>query len=185
MAWDGDDYQRRVDELTATAERPHGEADLVSRYHPQQVLDAGCGTGRVACELHRRGTEVVGVDLDPSMLATARRLAPDQTWIEADLTTLDLGRTFDVVLLAGNVPLFTRPGTTGALIGACARHVAEGGVLIAGFATDGDYSLEAWDEETSAAGLELIDRWATWHLETYTTASSYAVSVHRPAHVAG
>ena len=74
------------------------------------MLDAGCGTGRVAIELARRGIEVVGVDVDPSMLATARERAPDLDWVGPTSPTLDLGRTFDVVVMAGNVPLFTAAG---------------------------------------------------------------------------
>src|SRR5581483_942807 len=109
--WDGDDYQRRFDALAAAGHDVHGEADFVMSLGPASVLDAGCGTGRVAIELARRGVDVVGVDVDPGMLATARSRAPEITWVEADLTTLDLGRTFDVVVLAGNVPLFTPPGT--------------------------------------------------------------------------
>ena len=41
------------------------------RFEPTTVLDAWCGTGRVAVELARRGVRVVGVDVDASMLATA------------------------------------------------------------------------------------------------------------------
>jgi ubiquinone/menaquinone biosynthesis C-methylase UbiE len=55
------------------------------------VLDAGCGTGRVAIELARRGIEIVGVDIDPGMLGSARRKAPELTWIEADLATVTVG----------------------------------------------------------------------------------------------
>ena len=179
-AWDGDDYQRRVDELTASDDAPHGEADLVARYRPGSVLDAGCGTGRVAIELHRRGVEVVGVDVDGSMLATARRLAPHLTWVDADLTTLELGRTFDVVLLAGNVPLFTPPGTAGDLLAACARHVAPHGVLIAGFSLGGGYTLAEWDAQAVDAGLDLDARWATWDREPFDAACGYVVTVHRP-----
>src|SRR2546430_3503284 len=51
----------------------HGEANFVVRFAPASVLDGGCGTGRVGRELARRGIEVVGVDIDPQMLATARR----------------------------------------------------------------------------------------------------------------
>jgi SAM-dependent methyltransferase len=180
-AWDGDDYQRRVEELTAADDAPHGEADLVGRYAPRHVLDAGCGTGRVAIELHRRGTEVVGVDVDPSMLSTARRLAPDQTWIEADLATLDLGRTFDIVLLAGNVPLFTPPGTHAALVAACARHVAPGGKLIAGFSLGSDYRLTDWDGHATAAGLRPVERWSTWDRDPFTDDAGYVVTMHTPA----
>jgi trans-aconitate methyltransferase len=35
---------------------------------------------------------VVGVDLDPPMLAEARAKAPELTWVEADLLPVDLGR---------------------------------------------------------------------------------------------
>ena len=75
--WEGDDYQARFDRLAATGADVHGEATFVRAYEPARVLDAGCGTGRVAIELARHGIEVVGVDVDASMLATARRLAPD------------------------------------------------------------------------------------------------------------
>ena len=87
--------------------------DFVSKLSPASVLDAGCGTGRVAIELARRGVPVVGVDRDASMLATARSRGPSVTWIQADLTTLDLGQVFDLVVMAGNVPLFTPPGHPG------------------------------------------------------------------------
>ncbi len=77
------------------------------------MLDAGCGTGRVAAELARRGVEVVGVDRDPSMIATARRLAPGVEFHVADVADADLGGTFDLVVMAGNVPLFTPAGHPG------------------------------------------------------------------------
>ena len=87
-AWDGDAYQQRFDQLAASGTDVHGEAAFVMRYRPATLLDAGCGTGRVAVEVARRGVEVVGVDLDASMLATARRLGPTVEWHEADLATL-------------------------------------------------------------------------------------------------
>ena len=86
MTWDGEEYQARFDRLAASGADVHGEADLVQRRGPASVLDAGCGTGRVAIELARRGVEVVGVDVDESMLATARRRAPELRWVAADLT---------------------------------------------------------------------------------------------------
>ena len=133
MTWDGDDYQRRFDALAASGMDVHGEADFVMRFAPATVLDAGCGTGRVAVELARRGSTVVGVDTDPSMLATARARGSDVEWLLADLTDFDLGRSFDVVVMAGNVPLFTPAGTQAALVAGCARHVAGRGVFVAGF----------------------------------------------------
>jgi SAM-dependent methyltransferase len=177
--WDGDDYQRRI-EAHLEGTDPHGEVAFVQRYAPTSVLDAGCGTGRVAIELARRGVEVVGVDVEASMLTTARRLAPELSWVESDLADLDLGRRFEVVVMAGNVPIFTPPGTTAALVAGCARHVAAGGVLVAGFQLGRGYDLAAYDAEAAAAGLELAERYATWDLDPFTDEADYAVSVHRP-----
>ncbi|MDQ6613831.1 MAG: class I SAM-dependent methyltransferase [Actinomycetota bacterium] len=181
MSWDGDSYQRRFDQLASAGQDVHGEAAFVAGLAPATVLDAGCGTGRVAIELARRGIVVVGVDRDPSMLVTARRRGAGVTWIEADLADADLslGRSFDVVVMAGNVPLFTRPGSHAALVAGCARHLVPGGALVAGFQLGRDYDLVTYDEHCRLAGLEMETRWATWDQEPWPGDSSYAVSVHR------
>ena len=179
---DGSSYQARFDAMAATGQDVHGEADLAMAFEPASVLDAGCGTGRVAIELARRGVDVVGVDTNRSMLDEARRRAPSLRWVEADLARLDLGRGFDVVVLAGNVPLFCPPVDRRGLVHACAGHVAPRGHLVAGFQLDGSYTLEEWDEGCAAAGLEPAGRWSTWDRRPYTSDSRYAVSVHeRPS----
>src|SRR6185436_19889816 len=99
----GDAYDAQWRALAAAGKSIHGEADLVCRFEPASVLDAGCGTGRVASELAARGVDVVGVDLDPTMIGHARLKAPDLEWIDADLAVVDVGRQFDVVVMAGNV----------------------------------------------------------------------------------
>jgi SAM-dependent methyltransferase len=165
----------------------HGEADFVMRYSPRTVLDAGCGSGRVAIELARRGVEVVGADVSESMLAEAAKRAPDLMWVQSDLGALDLGRAFDVVVMAGNVPLFTPEGTHAALVAGCARHVAPAGVLIAGFSIGGKgpgnavsaYDVADYDEHCASAGLALAERYATWGGDPFPGDGSYAVSVHR------
>lgn len=178
-AWDGDAYQERFERLARDGAALHGEADFVCAFQPSSVLDAGCGTGRVAIELSRRGIDVVGVDVDASMLATAARLAPELTWVCNDLATLDLGRTFDLVVMAGNVPLFTAPGTEAALVAGVGRHVAAGGLLVAGFSLDRSYSVAEYDAHAAAAGLELVERWSTWDRGAWSPSADYAVSVHR------
>jgi SAM-dependent methyltransferase len=178
VTWDGADYQSHFDRLADEGVDVHGEATFVRGHRPATVLDAGCGTGRVAIELARHGIEVVGVDVDASMLATARRRAPRITWHHGDLAGLDLGRTFDVVVMAGNVPLFTTPGTEAALVAGVARHVGPGGVLIAGFSLDRGYTVAAYDTHCAAAGLTSAERYATWSKDPFT-GGDYAVSVHR------
>ena len=177
-AWQGDEYQRKFDALATSGVDVHGEASFVMRFAPRTVLDAGCGTGRVATELAARGVEVVGVDADRSMLATARDRSADVEWIEHDLTSLDLGRVFDVVVMAGNVPLFTPAGTHAELVAGCARHVSPEGVLIAGFSLGRGYELASYDADCTAAGLALDARFATWAADPFAN-GDYALSVHR------
>jgi len=174
----GDDYDRRFAALEASGVDVHGEAALVESFAPASVLDAGCGTGRVAIELARRGVETVGVDIDASMLAAARAKAPDLTWVEADLAHVDLGRTFDAAVMAGNVMLFTAPGTEGQVLARVAAHVRRDGVVVAGF-TLGTFDVGTYDRLADSAGLVPVERWATWTRAPLTPTSDYAVLVHR------
>ncbi|MGH9190414.1 MAG: class I SAM-dependent methyltransferase [Acidimicrobiales bacterium] len=155
----------------------HGEADLVERFGPNSVLDAGCGTGRVAIELAGRGCDVVGVDLDPSMLGQARAKRPDLGWVLADLALVDLGRRFDAIVMAGNVMIFVTAGTEGEVLCNLARHLEPGGVLVAGFALEpGRLDLSTYDQHALDAGLEPLHRWATWDRQPFV-GGDYAVSV--------
>src|SRR5687768_13363513 len=60
------------------------------------LLDAACGTG-VFIPYLQECYEVVGLDLDPGMLAIARQRCPDVPFHLADFTDFDLGEQFDVV----------------------------------------------------------------------------------------
>jgi SAM-dependent methyltransferase len=184
LAFDGEAYQARFDALAAAGQDVHGEADLVWSLlgGGGSVLDAGCGTGRVAAELARRGAAVVGVDVDRSMLTEAARRHPELEWVEADLAGLSLGLAFDVVVLAGNVPLFCPPDRRGDLVSSVAHHVNSGGWLVAGFSLGSGYDLADWDAGCAAAGLVPEARWSTWDRRPWSPGSDYAVSVHqRPA----
>ncbi len=185
----GHDYAERFDRMTAQGADVHGEADrcaaLVSP--PARVLDAGCGTGRVAIELARRGFVCVGVDLDPSMLGVARERQPQLTWIEADLSSLALREpSFDLIVAAGNVIPLLEPGSEPAVVARMAAHLAPDGFIVAGFGLDTAHlpipeavvGLDDYDNWCASAGLSLVDRLATWDGRPYD-GGGYAVSVHR------
>jgi SAM-dependent methyltransferase len=175
----GDAYDVTYERRAAEGQNVHGEADFVQRFAPASVLDAGCGTGRVGRELAGRGIEVVGVDIDPDMLETAQRKAPDVDWHVADLANVDLGRTFDAIVMAGNVMIFLAPDSEGAVVANLARHLSPGGVLIAGFQLMPDrLSLARYDEVAEDAGLTLAQRWSTWDADPWSATDKYAVSVH-------
>jgi SAM-dependent methyltransferase len=181
----GQDYDRRFDAIAASGVDMHGEATFVEGLGVRSVLDAGCGTGRVAIELARRGLHVVGLDADPGMLAPARAKAPDLEWVLGDLTDFELSGTegprhFDAVVMAGNVMIFVVPGTEGAVLRRVAAHVRTGGLVVAGFQLiAGRLSLERYDELAAAAGLTLAERFATWDRKPWSSGGDYAVSVHR------
>lgn len=174
-----EEYERRFRQLEANGSATHGEADFIAACSPRTVLDAGCGTGRVAIELARRGFEVTGVDLDADMIAAARAKAPELTWHVADLATVRVGCEFDLVALPGNVMLYCRASDRGRIVANLADHLHADGTLVAGFSLRRDgYALSQWDQDCRNAGLELTERFATWERSTYSD-GDYHVSVHR------
>ena len=176
----GSAYEQRFRELAAEGADVHGEAAFVERLAAPgaSVLDAGCGTGRVARELARRGFAVAGADNDDSMLDVARQEAPDLPWHDADLATLDLGEQFDVVVLAGNVVVFLAPGTEQEVLRRCAAHVRPGGLLVSGWRTD-RLPREGYDALAAGAELEPVARLATWDGEPWRDDADWCVAVDR------
>ena len=175
----GDEYDARWERLAASGEDPHGEASFIAAFAPTTVLDAGCGTGRVAIELARRGIETVGVDLDVGFIERARVKAPNLEWHCADLASVDLGRRFDLIVAAGNVMIFLAPGSEAAVLGNFAHHLDAAGHLVTGFQIRPDgLDLNEFDLLARAAGLSLRVRYATWNTVPYE-GGDYAVSVYR------
>ncbi|MGC9376937.1 class I SAM-dependent methyltransferase [Streptomyces sp. MH13] len=188
----GEDYAARFETLARSGEDVHGEARFCAALVPPgaRVLDAGCGTGRVAIRLAELGYDCVGVDLDASMLAVARKQAPGLPWFQVDLAAFDPDRLgfaagFDLVVAAGNViPLLTS-GTESTVVERLSAALRPGGLMVAGFGLDEAHlpvppglTLPEYDDCCAASGLTLVDRFATWDADPYD-GGGYAVSVHR------
>ncbi|MGW1465955.1 class I SAM-dependent methyltransferase [Streptomyces sp. NPDC002308] len=191
----GEEYARRFARLAESGHDIHGEAAFCDALlkPAARVLDAGCGTGRIAIRLAELGHHCTGVDVDPSMLAVARHDAPAQEWLLGDLARLGglgLKAGFDLVLAAGNVIPLLAPGTESAVVRQLAAALRPGGLLVTGMGLDAAHlplpepplTIEEFDHWCAEAGLVLRQRHATWSGDTYVPGCGYAVSVHsRPA----
>lgn len=187
----GEEYARRFARLAESGHDIHGEAAFCAAVlkPAARILDAGCGTGRIAIRLAELGHYCTGVDVDPSMLAVARRDAPTQEWLLGDLARLDalgLNPGFDLALAAGNVIPLLAPGTEPAVVRQLAAALRPGGLLVTGMGLDAAHlplpepsvTLAEFDHWCTQSGLTLRQRYATWSGDPYYQGCGYAVSVH-------
>jgi 2-polyprenyl-3-methyl-5-hydroxy-6-metoxy-1,4-benzoquinol methylase len=182
-------YIERFRDMAAQGVDLAGEARLVDAMAAPgaRILDAGCGPGRVGAELHARGHTVVGVDVDPELIAAARQDHPGPVWLVGDLSELDLAAAgepepFDAIVMAGNVMTFLAPDTEQAVLSRLTAHLDPDGFILIGFGTDRGYPIESFDDHAAAAGLEVEQRFSTWDLRPWRPDAPFAVSVLRPSH---
>jgi SAM-dependent methyltransferase len=181
-------YIERFRTMAAEGRDLDGEARLVDAMVPRgaRILDAGCGPGRVGGALSRWGHEVVGVDLDPELIAAAEEDHPGPVWLVEDLAELDLparGVTegFDVIVCAGNVMTFLAPSTRTTVLERLHAHLREDGRLVVGFGLDRGYLLDDLRRDVAAAGLAVDLLLSTWDLRPYHEDAGFVVAVLRPA----
>nr|WP_221376462.1 class I SAM-dependent methyltransferase [Actinoplanes polyasparticus] len=144
-----------------------------------RVLDAGCGTGRLGGYLAAAGHEVVGVDLDPALIAEAQANHPDARWLVGDLSELDLPERFDVIVSAGNVMTFVAPSTRVEILRRFVRHLGDGGRLVVGFGAGRGYAFDDFLADAASAGLTSDLLLATWDLRPFGPEAEFLVAVLR------
>ena len=185
-------YVERFRRMRADGADLAGEARFVDAMlaRGSRVLDAGCGPGRVGGELHRRGHAVVGVDVDPVLVAAAEEDEPGPTWLVGDLVELDLparGVTgpvdatppFDAIVCAGNVMTFLAPGTEVEVLRRLGAHLAPEGRAVIGFGAGRGYAFGDLFADVERAGLRLDLALASWDLRPFTPESEFLVAVLR------
>lgn len=177
-------YAERFRNLAAEGQDIFGEARMVDAMlgRGARVLDAGCGAGRSGGYLHRAGHEVVGVDVDPTLIEAAEADYPGPRWLVGDLAQLDLpargiAAGFDAVLCAGNVMGFVAVSTRRDVLAGFARHVSPDGRVVVGFGSGRGYEFDEFLADAEASGLRADLLLSTWDLRPFTEESDFLVAV--------
>lgn len=128
-----------------------------ARHPATTLLDIGCGGGKNILNL-KREFDVTGIDLSPVMLAQAKALNPECTFIQDDMRTCRLGRVFDAVLMDDAISHMNCRADFEAAFRTAHAHLKPGGVLVA----TADLTTETFEQNrtttTSAArdGLDVV-----------------------------
>lgn len=181
-------YVERFRAMAASGADLVGEARFVDAMVPRgaRILDAGCGPGRHGGYLAQAGHDVVGVDVDPVLIAAAEEDFPGPTWLVGDLAELDLparGITegFDAILCAGNVMAFLAPSTRREVLRRMAAHLKPEGRAAIGFGAGRGYEFSDFVDDARAGGLEPDLLLSTWDLRPLEKDSVFLVAVLRRA----
>ncbi len=180
-------YVERFRSMAAAGDDLAGEARFIDAMAARgsRVLDAGCGPGRVGSHLARAGHQVVGVDIDPVLIAAAEHDHPGPTWLVADLAELDLAASgiaegFDIAVCAGNVLTFLDPGTRQPVLERLTAHLRDDGRIVTGFGSGRDYSFAEFLDDVEQVGLIPDILLSAWDLRPFTTDSDFLVAVLSP-----
>jgi SAM-dependent methyltransferase len=109
-----------------------GYVELIGRYSsrpPATLLHLGCGAGAYD-SVFRLHFTVTGVDISPGMLDRARRRHEDVEYIEGDMRTLQLGRSFDAVAIPDSIDYMATQSDLRKALHTAALHLKPGGVLL-------------------------------------------------------
>src|SRR5579863_6863870 len=143
------EYARRLrDELD---HKPFDRAmleEFAARVAPAGLIcDLGCGPGHIARFLRDRGAQVFGIDLSEGMLAEARRLNQDISFLRGTMLSVGIGDA----TLSGIVAFYSLIHFDGAQLAAVIaemhRVLREDGLLLAAFHTGGGilHTTELWN----------------------------------------
>lgn len=180
-------YVERFRAMVAAGDDLAGEARFVDAMVARgaRILDAGCGPGRVGSALAQVGHDVVGVDVDPFLIAAAEHDHPGPRWLVGDLAELDLpargiSEGFDAIICAGNVMPFLAPSTRLTVLDRFRTHLHPDGRVVVGFGAERGYTFDEFFADVERSGLTAAVVLESWDLRPFTKASDFVVAILTP-----
>ncbi len=126
-----------------------------------RALELGAGGGNLASHL-KAHLDLTLSDLSADMIAVSRQLNPELAHVHGDMRTVDLGRTFDIVLVHDAIMYMQTPDDLRAALRNAARHCRPGGIGV--FAPD--CTRETYHPDTTHGGEDADDgrslRYLSW-----------------------
>ena len=138
------------------------------------LLELGSGGGNNALYLKSDFAHVTLTDLSPQMLDISRALNPDCEHIAADMRTLRLNRTFDVVFVHDAIDYMTTLPDLRLALETAYLHCKPGGLAL--FVPD--YVRETFEPDTDHGGTDGTDRalrYLEWTYDPDSTDTTYTV----------
>ena len=168
-------YIERFRSMAAEGHDLDGEARFVDAMARRVawVLDAGCGPGRVGGRLAVLGHHVVGVDIDPELIAAAETDHPGPRWLASD----GVSERFDIIVSADNVMTFLDPGTRRDVLRRLLVHLAADGRVVVGFGAGRGYEFDEFFADAASVGLRCELSLSSWDLRPFDSASTFLVAV--------
>ncbi len=162
VRWDADEYHRSASAQTGWGREVHQRLAL---HLDEQVIDLGCGDGRLTVELAARVPRgrVTGLDADPDMIAFARKhhARDNVDFVLGDARTFSLGRRADVVVSTASLHWVDDHR---AVLDCCRGHLGQGGRIL--FQMGGRGNCAGILAAAEAVAAE--PRWAP-HLQPFST----------------
>ena len=139
---------------------------MADEFDANSVLDIGCGTGTLACQLAERGKDVTGVDPSKASLEVARRkpFADRVRWIVGTATTMPACQV-DLVTMTGNVAqVFLTDDDWESTLRAASKSIRPCGLLVFEVRDPAKEGWREWNRSQSWRRVELSDVGAieTW-----------------------
>lgn len=152
----------------SAAAQPGFYSQLAAELGATSIVDLGCGTGLITCELARQGYQLIGVDPAPAMVDIARRRCADRvSWIVGDASRLGAPNA-DLAIMTGHVAqFFITDESWHAALSFLAAALRPGGTLAFESRNPGAREWEGWSREARWSADDpnagRVDTWTEVH----------------------